>query len=76
MASKEETPLSQTQPSPIAQKRKSSAHVQPDSLKAVIVEDTESEELAIVESKAFTKGKNNDFIFVPIEYITNNILEN
>ena len=60
LASKEETAVpSQTQPSPITQNIPSSAYVQPDPLKTIIVEDMESEELAIVESKAFTKGESN-----------------
>ena len=61
MASKEETPVSQTQ-SPITPKRISNGHVQPDSLQAVVMEDTENEGLVIVESKVFSKGTKMCFV--------------
>lgn len=52
----EETPL-EIKISASAQKRRTSLHVQPESLKPVIMEDIDKEEeLAIMESKEFSKG--------------------
>ena len=55
------------QPQKPVPKRKLSAHVQPESVKPIIMEDKEEEELGIVENKEFSKG-----IFPSFRYLLQN----